>query len=216
MQRAFHWKKNQLDKLGSDIRSSRCKNFSLKQASGLTWGAGCEPLGTLPLDPPLHWETEPNPSWLCEKPRYIYHVRYQLQQALFSFVSAFVVWPRRGKLRMMKVDYWKITRYQFSRKKNIFLEWVLGKNIYQVIIKNNLEIMFSKNGKVEEIIKLFSTVTANCDVFQTKKILRKRKASVLKEVLFFYNEPMCQNVGSLFIFQFHLHTEIVWNNTKSV
>ena len=40
MQRAFHLKK--ISQLKSDIRSCRCKNFSLKQASGRIWGSGPE------------------------------------------------------------------------------------------------------------------------------------------------------------------------------
>ena len=41
MQRVFHKKK--FSQLKSDIRSSRCKNFSLKRASGLTGGGGGSP-----------------------------------------------------------------------------------------------------------------------------------------------------------------------------
>ena len=43
MQCVFHKKK--FSQLKSDIRSCRCKNFSLKRASGLTGGGGGAPPG---------------------------------------------------------------------------------------------------------------------------------------------------------------------------
>ena len=41
-----------ISQLKGDIRSGRCKNFSLKQASGLIWG-GFQIPPPPPLDPPL-------------------------------------------------------------------------------------------------------------------------------------------------------------------
>ena len=52
MQRPFHLKKKKISHLISNVRSCRCKSFSIKQASGLT-GGGVPILRTLPLDLPL-------------------------------------------------------------------------------------------------------------------------------------------------------------------
>ena len=49
--------KKKITQLESDIRSCQRKNFSLKQASGLSrkGGGGVRTPRTLPLDPPLRW-----------------------------------------------------------------------------------------------------------------------------------------------------------------
>ena len=54
----------QISQLKSHLRSCRCKNFSLKQASG--WIGGVRTPRTLPLDPPLRYSmnTYPGDMWL--------------------------------------------------------------------------------------------------------------------------------------------------------